>query len=145
MPRYPADVARFAEVADRIAAGPVLLPDGDLLSVRRLQTVGQVLGTQAGYEELHWLVEEALDDDARLARSMAFFAGGHDLVVPRRHVTDDDPEALASSATLTPSEHAAYVRFTVASIERLREEPHVEMPNAFVFGLRESHIALTPE
>ncbi len=61
----------------------------------------------------------ALDDDARLARSMAFFAGGHDLVVPRRHVTDDDPEALASSATLTPSEHTAYVRFTVASIERL--------------------------
>jgi len=31
-----------------------------------------------------------------------------------------------------------------ASIERITDAPHVEMPNAFVFGLRESHIALTP-
>lgn len=60
--RYPHDVARAAAVADRIAAAPVRLPDGDVLSVRRLQTVGQVLGTQAGAEELHWLLEEALDD-----------------------------------------------------------------------------------
>ena len=32
----------------------------------------------------------------------------------------------------------------VAAIERVTDAPHVEMPNAFVFGLRESHIALTP-
>lgn len=32
----------------------------------------------------------------------------------------------------------------VASIERITDAPHVEMPNAFVFGLRESHIALAP-
>ncbi len=62
--RYPHDVARAAAVADRLAAAPVRLPDGDVLSVRRLQTVGQVLGTQAGAEELHWLLEEALDDDS---------------------------------------------------------------------------------
>ncbi|MBN1094252.1 alpha/beta fold hydrolase [Blastococcus sp. TML/M2B] len=62
--RYPADVARAGAVADRLAAAPVRLPDGDVLSVRRLQTVGQVLGTQAGAEELHWLLEEALDDGA---------------------------------------------------------------------------------
>ncbi|SDE41781.1 proline iminopeptidase [Blastococcus fimeti] len=70
--RYPADVGRFAEVADRIAATQVHLPDGDLLSVRRLQTVGQVLGTQAGAEELHWLAEEALDDDAPTGLSDTF-------------------------------------------------------------------------
>jgi cholest-4-en-3-one 26-monooxygenase len=29
----------------------------------------------------------------------------------------------------------------VESLERLRDEPHVEMPNAFVFGLKESHMA----
>jgi pimeloyl-ACP methyl ester carboxylesterase len=61
--RYPDDVALVAEVADRLAAEPVLLPDGDRLTVRRLQTTGQVLGTLAGPEELHWLFEEALDGD----------------------------------------------------------------------------------
>ena len=31
----------------------------------------------------------------------------------------------------------------VESIERLTEQPHVEMPNAFVFGLKEAHMAFT--
>ena len=33
----------------------------------------------------------------------------------------------------------------VESLERLTDEPHVEMPNAFVFGLKESHMAFTPK
>jgi pimeloyl-ACP methyl ester carboxylesterase len=70
--RYPADVARIGAVADRVAAGPVLLPDGDRLSVRRLQTLGQLLGAQAGPEELHWLFEEALDDGATTGLSDTF-------------------------------------------------------------------------
>ena len=32
----------------------------------------------------------------------------------------------------------------VESLERLTDEPHVEMPNAFVFGLKEAHMAFTP-
>ena len=32
----------------------------------------------------------------------------------------------------------------VDRLERLVDEPHVEMPNAFVFGLKESHLAVTP-
>ncbi len=81
--RFPGNVDRAGAVADRLAAGPVRLPDGDVLSVRRLQTVGQLLGAQAGAEELHWLLEEALDDDApgglsdtfldRVARSTSFW------------------------------------------------------------------------
>ncbi|SDF75131.1 proline iminopeptidase [Blastococcus aurantiacus] len=70
--RYPGDVARSGAVADRLAAAPVPLPDGDVLSVRRLQTVGQVLGSQAGAEELHWLLEEALDDGATSGLSDTF-------------------------------------------------------------------------
>jgi len=31
------------------------------------------------------------------------------------------------------------------SLERLPDEPHVEMPNAFVFGLKEAHMAFTPK
>jgi pimeloyl-ACP methyl ester carboxylesterase len=70
--RYPGDAARIGAVADRVAAGPVVLPDGDRLSLRRLQTVGQLLGAQAGPEELHWLFEEALDDDAPTGLSDTF-------------------------------------------------------------------------
>jgi pimeloyl-ACP methyl ester carboxylesterase len=65
--RYPDDAARVAAVADRLEAAPVHLPDGDRLTVRRLQTLGHALGTQSGAEELHWLVDEALDDDGELA------------------------------------------------------------------------------
>ncbi|MGY2085488.1 alpha/beta fold hydrolase [Blastococcus sp. SYSU DS0539] len=65
--RYADDVARIAAVADRLAAEPATLPDGDRLTVRRLQTVGQALGTRDGAEELHWLFEEALDDDGGLS------------------------------------------------------------------------------
>ncbi len=70
--RCPGDVERAGSVADRLEAGPVRLPDGDVLSVRRLQTVGQVLGAQAGAEELHWLLEEALDDASSSGLSDTF-------------------------------------------------------------------------
>ncbi|MFT5204680.1 MAG: cytochrome P450 family 142 subfamily A polypeptide 1, partial [Candidatus Aldehydirespiratoraceae bacterium] len=33
----------------------------------------------------------------------------------------------------------------VETLERLPDEPHVEMPNAFVFGLKEAHMAFTPK
>jgi proline iminopeptidase len=58
--RYPHDVARIGAVADRLQAAPVPLPDGDDLSVRRLQTLGFGLGMGAGFEEIHWALDEAL-------------------------------------------------------------------------------------
>lgn len=61
--RYPHDTDRIARVADRIAAGDVLLPDGDRLSVARFQSMGIGLGMGPGAEELHWLVDEAFDAD----------------------------------------------------------------------------------
>ena len=65
--RYPADADRLAAVADRLEAEVVRLPDGDRLTVRRLQTVGSALGTGSGAEELHWLLDEAFDDDGGLS------------------------------------------------------------------------------
>ena len=35
------------------------------------------------------------------------------------------------------------LRRRVDHLERLTDEPHIEMPNAFVFGLKESHVAFT--
>ncbi|MGY1848573.1 MULTISPECIES: alpha/beta fold hydrolase [unclassified Blastococcus] len=65
--RFPDDVAQVAAVADRLAAAPAVLPDGDRLTVRRLQTVGQALGMRDGATELHWLFEEAFDGDGELS------------------------------------------------------------------------------
>ena len=65
--RYPGDVGRVAAIADRVAAGDVLLPDGDVLTVRRLQLLGMALGSTTGAERLHWLLDEALSTDGELS------------------------------------------------------------------------------
>lgn len=62
--RFPDDAAQVARIADRLAAGDVRLPDGDLLTVRRFQTLGMDLGMKPGPERLHWLFDEAFDPGA---------------------------------------------------------------------------------
>ena len=57
--RYPHDVGQVGRIADRLAAGDVLLPDGDVLTVRRFQSLGIDFGMKPGYERMHWLVDEA--------------------------------------------------------------------------------------
>ncbi|WP_080794189.1 DUF4921 family protein [Corynebacterium pacaense] len=66
-----------------------------------------------------------------LEHAPGYFAGGHDVIIARRHFTDDavDDSQLASSGTLTPEEHAAFIRFTVDGIrdlyKRNRYAPYV--------------------
>ncbi|MEV6984391.1 alpha/beta fold hydrolase [Sphaerisporangium sp. NPDC051017] len=62
--RYPGDVATVRAMADHLAATDVRLPDGDRLTVRRLQTLGILLGMGDGAERLHWLFDEAWDGRA---------------------------------------------------------------------------------
>lgn len=57
--RYPDDVARIGHLADFIDGNDVRLPDGDRLTVKRLQTVGIDFGMKPGFENIHWLVDEA--------------------------------------------------------------------------------------
>ncbi|HZX02751.1 alpha/beta fold hydrolase [Kribbella sp.] len=61
--RYPHNVERVGRIADRLAADDVRLPDGDRLTVRRLQSLGIDFGMQPGYERIHWLLDEAFDGD----------------------------------------------------------------------------------
>jgi proline iminopeptidase len=61
--RYPHDEQRVAAIADRLAAGDVRMPDGDLLTVRRLQSLGIDFGMKPGYERMHWLVDEAFSGE----------------------------------------------------------------------------------
>ena len=64
--RYPQDVETVSAIADRLAHGDVVLPDGSPLSVRRFQTLGGDLGFGPGNLRLHWLVAEAFRRDGRL-------------------------------------------------------------------------------
>src|SRR5262249_51781535 len=43
----------------------VLLPNGDRLSARRFQTLGGIFGDSAGFEQVHYLLEEAFVDGAQ--------------------------------------------------------------------------------
>ena len=72
--RYPADRDRIARIADHLQANDVRLPDGDRLSVRRLQTVGIDFGMAPGYENIHWLVDEAFSDAGETRLSDSFLA-----------------------------------------------------------------------
>ena len=59
--------------------------------------------------------------DERLQLANAFFGGGHEVIVARRHFIDGatHDNQLASSGTLTPEEHYQYVRFTVDALRDL--------------------------
>lgn len=57
--RHPADAGRLKEIADHLRREKVLLPDGDLLTVRRLQSMGMCLGMSDGAGYLHWVLDEA--------------------------------------------------------------------------------------
>ncbi|EYD77482.1 Proline iminopeptidase [Rubellimicrobium mesophilum DSM 19309] len=65
--RFPGDVAQVGRIADLLGAEDVHLPDGDRLSVRRLQTLGLDFGMGPGFENVHWLVDEASPEDGRLS------------------------------------------------------------------------------
>lgn len=64
--RYPDDATLLRRVADRLATDHVRLPDGDRLTVRRLRTLGLALGMGDGFERVHWLLDEALDERGEL-------------------------------------------------------------------------------
>ncbi|MFS8049874.1 alpha/beta fold hydrolase [Rhizobium sp. BR 314] len=72
--RYPGDVALVGKIADFIDRNDIRLPDGDRLSVRRLQTVGLDFGMAHGFENIHWLVDEAFADTKQDRLSDHFLA-----------------------------------------------------------------------
>lgn len=66
--RYPGDTVVIARIADLLAEEDVRLPDGDRLTVRRLQFLGGGrFGMQHGFEELHWLLDTAFGSDGALS------------------------------------------------------------------------------
>ncbi|MHA3724624.1 alpha/beta fold hydrolase [Leucobacter sp. HY1910] len=63
---------RVGRVADLLAEGQTYLPDGDLLTVRRLQALGGDFGMGPGFDRVHWLFDEAFSDAAETRLSDTF-------------------------------------------------------------------------
>ncbi|MFZ1873227.1 MAG: alpha/beta fold hydrolase [Chania sp.] len=65
--RYPQLEEQIGLIADRLEQQEVLLPDGDRLTVKRLQSLGIDLGMSEGYERLLWLFDEAFNPDGQFS------------------------------------------------------------------------------
>lgn len=70
--RFPSDEQRLGTIADFIQTHQPKLPNGDPLTVRRLQSLGLMLGMGDGSERLHWLLEEAFIDNRQQALNRHF-------------------------------------------------------------------------
>jgi galactose-1-phosphate uridylyltransferase len=92
------------------------------------------LASEAGREHVFQIVEqrlkasgmdeyarERMTPEERLQLANAFFGGGHEVIVARRHFIDGatHDDQLASSGTLTPEEHYQYLRFTIDAMRDL--------------------------
>ena len=74
---YPEDGQLLDTIADLLESEDIRLPDGDQLTVRRLQTLGMSLGMGTGADSLHWLLDTAFDtaaDGSRGTLSAGFLA-----------------------------------------------------------------------
>lgn len=90
----------------------------------------------SGIPERTW---DHLTEDQRLEWADNFFAGGHDVIVARRHFTDGATceDHLASSGTLTPDEHEQYTAYTIATMHDLYDfSPEVKYVATFQNWLR---------
>lgn len=98
--RQPAAVVEWAQeyLADRAGHAHI-----EQLAAVRAAATGQAVSVE----------EAALD----------LLGGSHDVVVARRHVVDGarTEDQLASSGTLTPDEHAAYMAFTVRALADIQQ------------------------
>jgi pimeloyl-ACP methyl ester carboxylesterase len=57
--RYPDDAAQARRIVDALSERPAPLPAGGQLSPRRFQALGLDFGDSAGFEKVHYLLEEA--------------------------------------------------------------------------------------
>ena len=62
--RYPDDAGRVREIVDVLERETVILPQGDRLTARRFQQLGLAFGGTGGYEEVHYLIEQAFVEGA---------------------------------------------------------------------------------
>lgn len=59
--RYPSDRERFDDIAESVEKEKPHLPNGDLLTLHRLQDLGNSFGMKPSFEKIHFLLEDAFD------------------------------------------------------------------------------------
>lgn len=64
---YPHLHSQLAKVYEYVRAHNVALPDGDRLTVERIQSLGLDLGMTGGYQRILWLFERAFEADGALS------------------------------------------------------------------------------
>jgi len=74
--RYPGDEELARRVARRLRDSEVLRPDGARLTVEALQSLGRLLGSSTGSDELHYLLEGAFDS-GRISDAFLHEVYGH--------------------------------------------------------------------
>ena len=114
--RYPHDVDALARIADRIAVGDVRLPDGDLLTVRRLQSLGIDFGMRPGFERIHWLIDEAFRQDSdelsdaflQQVQQLSSFADNPLFAVMQESIYGSGPGATGWAAQAEREQHLEF-------------------------------------
>lgn len=107
------------------------------------------LASPEGYDHIMHVIKMRLgllqDDDAQipddelLGYAHGLFAGGHDVIIARRHYVDGAKRAdeNASAGTLSVAEHRAYIGYTIAAMRDLYNlNPAVKYVTAFQNWLR---------
>ncbi|WP_054952800.1 DUF4921 family protein [Flaviflexus massiliensis] len=81
----------------------------------------KVLQTKAAASGIDYDDWIQIPESQRLAEADAFFGGGHDVIISRRHFIDgaEMTNQLAGSGTLTPTEHEWYMRLTIEAMRDL--------------------------
>jgi hypothetical protein len=74
--RYPADAGTARQVARLLAGGEVRRPDGGLLTVEAFQSVGRIMGSGSGSDDLHYLLESAVSG-GQLTDAFRYALQGH--------------------------------------------------------------------
>ncbi len=107
------------------------LNHGYKLSVKNQQWKDRILSSTEGRDHVRRVIElkmrlsgkteqeiSTLSDKDIADHADAFFAGGHELVIGRRHYRDgaEYSSDLCSSGCLTAQEHFEYLRFTIAAM-----------------------------
>lgn len=115
--RFPQDVATAGRIADILDATDVRLPDGDRLTVRRFQALGLDFGMAPGFENVHWLLDEALTEageisETFLAQTMALTAFASN---PLFAVLQEAIYAQAGASTRWAAERARPAAFDPAA------------------------------
>ena len=64
------------------------------------------------------------DEATLMSYVPAYFAGGHDVIIGRRHYVDgaENDSQLAGSGTLTPEEHFGFITFTIDALADLLDQ-----------------------